>query len=148
MTTGAWRRCSAYAGQVRVLDGDLEGAAADFEEAQRRLQPLGATSDDLMAHMRLADLRLRAGDPAGARAHVEAMRRSRSPGELETMRDVLVEVTERPIARRRRTATRSARRAAVARGPDGDGFPEPLPGARHRRRVRRARRPRPRHGGR
>ena len=85
-------------GQLRVLDGDLEGAAVDFEEAQRRLQVLGTASDDLMAHMRLADLRLRVGDTAGARAHVAAMLRSRSPGELETMRDVMAEATEASIA--------------------------------------------------
>ena len=85
-------------GQLRILDGDLEGAAADFEEARRRLRMLGTTSDDLMMHMRLADLRLRAGDPAGARAHVEAMRRSRSRGELETMRDVMADVAEAAVA--------------------------------------------------
>jgi hypothetical protein len=50
-----------------------------------------------MVHMRLSDLRLRAGDPRGARAHVEAMRRSRSPGELAAMRDVLVEVMEASV---------------------------------------------------
>ncbi len=59
---------------------------------------LGTASDDLMVHMRLADLRLRAGDPQGARRHVEGMRRSRSPGELESMRDVMVEATEAAIA--------------------------------------------------
>jgi hypothetical protein len=81
-------------GQLRAMDGDLEGAAADYAEAQRRVRSLGAASDDLMSSMRMCDLRLRAGDPAGARAHVEAMRRSRSPGELEVMRDVLAEVME------------------------------------------------------
>jgi hypothetical protein len=50
-----------------------------------------------MMHMRLADLRLRDGDPRGARAHVEAMRRSRSPGELAVMRDVLVEAMEASV---------------------------------------------------
>jgi predicted negative regulator of RcsB-dependent stress response len=84
-------------GQLRVMDGDLDGASADFEEAQRKLQALGTSSDDLLMHMRLADLRLRAGDPAGARGYLEAMRRSRSPGELAPMRDVLVAAMEASV---------------------------------------------------
>ena len=64
----------ASRGQVRTLDGDHAGAAADFEEAQRHLQLLGTTNDDLLVTMRLADLRLRAGDFDGARRLAESVR--------------------------------------------------------------------------
>ena len=61
-------------GQVRTLDGDHAGAAADFEEAQRHWRLLGSTNDDLLVTMRLADLRLRAGDFEGARRLAEDVR--------------------------------------------------------------------------
>ncbi len=62
-------------GQLRTLDGDNEGAAADLEEALAHLRELGgSTADDLLVHMRLADLRAREGDFEGARRYAELVR--------------------------------------------------------------------------
>jgi predicted ATPase/DNA-binding SARP family transcriptional activator len=61
-------------GNLRTLDGDAVGAAADFEEALYELRHLGGTTDDLMVNMRLADLRLRAGDFDGAERIADSVR--------------------------------------------------------------------------
>jgi ATP/maltotriose-dependent transcriptional regulator MalT len=84
--------------QLRTIDGDLAGAADDLEQAADIVRHLGGTSDHVLVLMRLADLRLRAGDPAGARRHLEAMRSQRSYGAGEVLRGVLVAVTDVGIA--------------------------------------------------
>jgi hypothetical protein len=61
-------------GNVRALDGDVAGAIADYEQAMRYANELGSTDDDALIQLRLAGLRLRAADFAGARAAIEALR--------------------------------------------------------------------------
>ncbi|MGR7025594.1 BTAD domain-containing putative transcriptional regulator [Geodermatophilus sp. URMC 62] len=85
-------------GQVRTLDGDLTGAAEDYERAQQLVRELGGTSDHLLVTMRLADLRLRAGDVEGARRHLATMRAARSLGTVEVLRSVLVAATAGSVA--------------------------------------------------
>ena len=103
-------------GQLRTLDGDLDGAAADFEEAQRLLRVLGtASSDDVLMRIRLADLHLRAGDLVAARANIEAVRRGRSPGELEPMRGVLAEAMEASVVLAEHSAEQDAGAALATR---------------------------------
>nr|WP_239523398.1 BTAD domain-containing putative transcriptional regulator [Geodermatophilus normandii] len=85
-------------GLVRTLDGDLAGAAADLERAQLLVRELGGTSDHLLVTMRLADLRLRAGDLDGARRHLATMRGDRSLGSVVVLRSVLVNATAGSIA--------------------------------------------------
>jgi predicted ATPase len=85
-------------GQLRTLDGDLAGAAEDLERAAALIRALGSHDDHVMVSMRLAELRLRAGDGAGARRHVDAMRETRSYGAGELLRNVLVGVMEVAIA--------------------------------------------------
>jgi predicted ATPase len=85
-------------GQLRTLDGDLPGAASDLERAADLIRSLGSHDDHVMVTMRLADLRLRAGDTAGARRHVRTMREARSYGAGEQLRNVLVGVVEAAVA--------------------------------------------------
>jgi hypothetical protein len=85
-------------GELRTVDGDLAGAAEDLEEAAETVRHLGGTADHVVVLMRLADLRLRAGDPAAARRHLEAMRAARAFGAGELLRGVLVAVTAVGIA--------------------------------------------------
>ena len=61
-------------GNVRALDGDVAGAIEDYEQAMRYANELGSTDDDALIQLRMAGLRLRAGDPAGARVAIEALR--------------------------------------------------------------------------
>jgi predicted ATPase/DNA-binding SARP family transcriptional activator len=85
-------------GQVRTMDGDLRGASEDLERAAELIRLLGGHDDHVMVTMRLADLRLRAGDPAGARRHLESMRETRSYGAGELLRGILVGCTAIGIA--------------------------------------------------
>jgi tetratricopeptide (TPR) repeat protein len=86
-------------GQVRTLDGDLLGAAEDYERAQECIRQLGGNSSDhVIVTMRLADLRLRAGDIAGARQHLETMRAERTFGAGELLHRIFVSGTEGGIA--------------------------------------------------
>ncbi len=61
-------------GNVRALDGDVTGAIEDYEQAMRYANELGSTDDDALIQLRLAGLRLRAGDTAGARMAIQALR--------------------------------------------------------------------------
>ncbi len=54
-------------GSVRVLDGDLDGAAAAFSEAGSVLAEMGSRDDEAHMRMRLADIAIRRGDLATAR---------------------------------------------------------------------------------
>jgi hypothetical protein len=86
-------------GEVRTLDGDLIGAAEDYERAQQCIRELGGNSSDhVLVTMRLADLRLRAGDTDGARQHLAGMREQRSFGAGEVLHRILVASTEGAIA--------------------------------------------------
>jgi predicted ATPase/DNA-binding SARP family transcriptional activator len=86
-------------GQVRTVDGDLLGAAEDFERARACIRELGGqTSDDVLVTMRLADLRLRADDVDGARRHLEALRAQPSVGGGRTLHAVLIAAIEGAIA--------------------------------------------------
>jgi predicted ATPase len=59
-------------GSVRVLDGDLDGAAAAFAEADRVLKEMGSRDDESQRPMQLADLAARRGDLAHARELYQA----------------------------------------------------------------------------
>jgi predicted ATPase len=59
-------------GSVRVLDGDLDGAAAAFAEADRVLKEMGSRDDESQRPMQLADLAARRGDLAQARELYQA----------------------------------------------------------------------------
>lgn len=59
-------------GSVRVLDGDLDGAAAVFAEADRVLKEMGSRDDESQRPMQLADLAARRGDLAQARELYQA----------------------------------------------------------------------------
>ncbi|MFC6008863.1 BTAD domain-containing putative transcriptional regulator [Angustibacter luteus] len=85
-------------GQLRVLDGDLVGAVEDLEAALGHMRLLGGGSDDLMAHIRLADISLRAGDVARARRFVDAIRSDRRYAELGEMRDLLTTIASGAVA--------------------------------------------------
>jgi predicted ATPase/DNA-binding SARP family transcriptional activator len=63
---------------IRSMDGDIDGATADFEQALAYLDQLGSTEDDMLVHLRMAGLRLRQHDFAGARQHVVAVRTGRA----------------------------------------------------------------------
>ena len=52
--------------QLKTMDSDLVGAVADLEEALALTEQLAGHDDALMLNMRLADLRVRTGDAAGA----------------------------------------------------------------------------------
>lgn len=59
--------------QLKTMESDLVGAVADLEEALALTEQLAGHDDALMLNMRLADLRMRTGDAAGARHAVEQM---------------------------------------------------------------------------
>ena len=59
---------------IRAMDGDVDGAAADYELALTCLHELGSTEDDVLIRLRLSGLRLRQGDFAAARAEVALAR--------------------------------------------------------------------------
>ena len=56
---------------VRSVDGDIDGAIADYQHALAYLTELGATEDDLLIQLRLAALALRRKDFAEARRYVK-----------------------------------------------------------------------------
>ncbi|HEX4700248.1 MAG TPA: BTAD domain-containing putative transcriptional regulator [Actinomycetes bacterium] len=85
-------------GQLRTFEGDLLGAAEDYEEASANTRALGGTTDDMLVTMRMADLRLRADDVAGAKRHLATMRASRAYAAGPMMRNVLIDVTAVAIA--------------------------------------------------
>ncbi len=59
--------------QLKTMDSDLVGAVADLEEALTLTEQLAGHDDALMLNMRLADLRMRTGDVAGAHKAIEQM---------------------------------------------------------------------------
>jgi len=85
-------------GQLRTLDGDLIGAAEDLERAAGLIHDLGSHDDHVMVIMRLADLRLRAGDGDGARRHLRTMREVRTYGAGDLMRRMLVAAMDAAVA--------------------------------------------------
>jgi predicted ATPase/DNA-binding SARP family transcriptional activator len=74
---------------IRSMDGDIDGATADYQQALAYLDQLGSTEDDMLVHLRMAGLRLRQHDFAGAREHVAAVRTGR-PGKPIPMERVLL----------------------------------------------------------
>jgi predicted ATPase/DNA-binding SARP family transcriptional activator len=54
-------------GELRMLDGDLEGAAAAYAEAAAVLSEIGSHDDELHMAMRLAGIAMRRGDYRAAR---------------------------------------------------------------------------------
>jgi len=69
-----WGLSSALrmAGSVRVVDGDLDGAAAAFSEATRVLDELGSHDDESRVQLQLADIAARRGNLAAAREFYQA----------------------------------------------------------------------------
>jgi predicted ATPase/DNA-binding SARP family transcriptional activator len=74
--------CLGTLGQLKTMDGDLDGAIADIEEALRLSEELGGHDDATMLYLRLADLRMRTGDLVGARGYIDQVQHSSdlSPG--------------------------------------------------------------------
>jgi predicted ATPase/DNA-binding SARP family transcriptional activator len=95
-----WGIATALAtrGQLRTMDGDLQGAADDFQVALRHITDLGSTNDHTMITMRLADLRLRAGRPDEARALAAAMSEGPGYGSGELLRKLMTTVVTASIA--------------------------------------------------
>jgi len=64
-----WGLSSALqiAAGVRVLDGDLDGAAAAYAESSRLLREMGSRDDQSQRTLQLADVAARRGDQAAAR---------------------------------------------------------------------------------
>ncbi|MDQ1541902.1 MAG: hypothetical protein QOH29_2628, partial [Actinomycetota bacterium] len=63
--------CLGILGQLKTMDGDLDGAIAAIEEAIVLTEELGGHDDATMLHVRLAGLLMRTGDVEAARACVE-----------------------------------------------------------------------------
>jgi predicted ATPase/DNA-binding SARP family transcriptional activator len=61
-------------GNVRVFDGDLDGAVAAYTEASRLLAELGHDEDMSQVQLRLAEIAARKGDMAKARELTESAR--------------------------------------------------------------------------
>lgn len=85
-----WGLAGSYASraQVRTLDGDLVGAAADLEQSRELARRLGTTVEDQRATLSLADLALRAGDTTRARRFAEVLwadPRSDTPGSITAL---------------------------------------------------------------
>ncbi|WP_196073371.1 BTAD domain-containing putative transcriptional regulator [Nakamurella alba] len=84
-----WGMASALStrGVAHLMEGDHERAAADLHLALEYQQMIGATDDDLMLRMRIADLRWRAGDLDGALEEIRAARalRDGQPAYVERM---------------------------------------------------------------
>jgi predicted ATPase/DNA-binding SARP family transcriptional activator len=59
-------------GGVRMVDGDLDGAAAAFAEAGRALNEIGSRDDESQMRLRLAEIAARRGDLAAASEFYEA----------------------------------------------------------------------------
>lgn len=66
----------ALRGWIRTLDGDLDGAVADYERAAAAIALLGDTEDGLFLQLRLGDLHTRRGEHAAARRAIEDARRN------------------------------------------------------------------------
>ncbi len=64
----------AARGYLRTLDGDLARAVEDCERAMRYAAELGSIDDRTLLLLRLAGLRMRLGDIAGAKRTVEEVR--------------------------------------------------------------------------
>ena len=75
-----WLRGSALATRARLLmlDGDLDGATADYQSAAASLADIGSPDDVAFAFLRLAEIALRRGDTAAARAYVDQLDESAS----------------------------------------------------------------------
>jgi predicted ATPase len=61
-------------GTIRMIDGDLDGAADAFTEAGRVLAELGSSDDEAFLRIRLAEVAARRGDLDGARKLYDAAR--------------------------------------------------------------------------
>jgi len=82
---------------LRTLDGDLDGAESALLRARSLMAELGAQDDSAMLQLRLADVRARRGDLAGARDQLE---RDLAGASLFTEERVMVNVTRADLCRR------------------------------------------------
>jgi predicted ATPase/DNA-binding SARP family transcriptional activator len=96
----AWGMANALAtrGQVRTMDGDLRGAAEDLGHALQQVAELGSTNDHVVISMRLADLKLRAGQPDEARRLAESMAAGRGYGPGEFLPRLMSTIVRASIA--------------------------------------------------
>jgi hypothetical protein len=81
-------------GWIRTLDGDIDGAIADYERAFDCLKALGGDEDDLLIHIRLTGLRMRTGDLSGARASLAAARGTVTSGPHGAVRQLVADGVE------------------------------------------------------
>jgi predicted ATPase/DNA-binding SARP family transcriptional activator len=68
--------CLGVLAQLKTMDGELDAAIADLEEAVALSEELGGHDDATMLYLRLADLRMRTGDLEGARDYIELVQQS------------------------------------------------------------------------
>jgi hypothetical protein len=84
--------------QIKTMESDLVGAVADLEEALALTEQLAGHDDALMLNMRLADLRMRTGDSAGA-GHAVAQMQSIADAAPSGHQAVFVQVVMGEFAR-------------------------------------------------
>ena len=77
-----WGLASALRGiaQLRTLDGDLTGAAEAYEEALALTRQLKSNEDQVVMHLRLADLALRRGSTQDARRFLDDAEQASNAG--------------------------------------------------------------------
>jgi hypothetical protein len=80
------------------MDGDLRGAAEDLGHALQQVAELGSTNDHVVISMRLADLKLRAGQPDEARRLAESMAAGRGYGPGEFLPRLMSTIVRASIA--------------------------------------------------
>ena len=133
-------------GALRMLDGDLDGAAAAYAEAAAVLGEIGSRDDELQMGLRLADIAIRRGDVRAAREFFQAAwQRVESEGGRPGAGDGRGLVRHvrgddgrhragtRPVRDRRAQARRGQRHAPGPRAHRGNRG-RPRPGGRRRRR--------------
>lgn len=65
--------CLTAVAQLSTLEGDLDRAVVEYSRAERLLEEFGAAGDMTFTRSRIADLHLRRGDVAAARAQFDRM---------------------------------------------------------------------------
>lgn len=84
--------------QSRRYVGDIAGATADIERAVRLLGEIGSTEDDLILHLRLAELRAIGGDLDGAAEDIARLSQRDSGEPASIARRMLIRVAAANLA--------------------------------------------------
>lgn len=100
---------------VRRLDGDLDGAIADLHRALDLTAQLGASEDNVIVQLWLAELRMRQGEVETARAHVAAARAESDGAPMALERARLADSAEIALLLGEGRREEAAEQAAVLR---------------------------------